>query len=204
VTGAAPSSHTSILVRIPTPLRRLTGGHGEVTVEGHSVKEVLDSLEQQFPGVKERLYDEAGQLRRFVNIYVNDEDIRFAQGLETALKKGDELSIVPAIAGGSRGVGASPIEKQNFSGISSPHGPPHQIIRPGRGGIANPEAALLGNSSDGPALSTTGGAHRPIQRPVGQSSGARGVGASPTEKQNFSGISSPHGPPHQMESIWPV
>jgi sulfur-carrier protein len=106
VTGAAPSSHTSILVRIPTPLRRLTGGHGEVTVEGHSVKDVLDSLERQFPGVKERLYDETGQLRRFVNIYVNDEDIRFAQGLETALKKGDELSIVPAIAGGALDVGA--------------------------------------------------------------------------------------------------
>lgn len=92
---------TSILVRIPTPLRRLTGGQGEVTAEGRTVQELLDTLERQFPGVKERLYDEAGQLRRFVNIYINDEDIRFAQGLETTLKKGDEVSIVPAIAGGA-------------------------------------------------------------------------------------------------------
>jgi molybdopterin synthase sulfur carrier subunit len=97
---------TSILVRIPTPLRRLTRGQGEVTAEGRTVQELLETLERQFPGVKERLYDEAGQLRRFVNIYINDEDIRFAQGLETTLKKGDEVSIVPAIAGGSFDVGA--------------------------------------------------------------------------------------------------
>jgi len=137
VTGSStPSNQASILVRIPTPLRRLTGGQGEVTAEGRTVQELLETLERQFPGVKERLYDEAGQLRRFVNIYINDEDIRFAQGLETALKKGDEVSIVPAIAGGARGVGASPTEKQSFSGISpedalsAPHGPPHQIVDP--------------------------------------------------------------------------
>ena len=107
VTGSpTPSSQASILVRIPTPLRRLTGGQGEVTAEGRTVREVLEALERQFPGVKERLYDEAGQLRRFVNIYINDEDIRFAQGLETTLKKGDEVSIVPAIAGGAFDVGA--------------------------------------------------------------------------------------------------
>jgi len=122
VTGAStPSSDTSILVRIPTPLRRLTGGQGEVTAEGRTVQELLEALERRFPGVKERLYDEGGQLRRFVNIYINDEDIRFAQGLETALKKGDEVSIVPAIAGGARGVGASEDD------LSLPHGPPHQI-----------------------------------------------------------------------------
>ena len=127
MTDATPSHQTSVLVRIPTPLRRLTGGRGEVTAEGRTVQEILDALERQFPGVKERLYDEAGQLRRFVNIYVNDEDIRFAQGLETTLKKGDELSIVPAIAGGSWGVRASPTEKRSFSGMPSPHGPPHQM-----------------------------------------------------------------------------
>jgi sulfur-carrier protein len=89
-----------ILVRIPTPLRRLTGGHGEVTTEGTTVQHLLDNLERDYPGIKERLCDEQGQLRRFVNIYLNDEDIRFAQGAETRLKEGDEVSIVPAIAGG--------------------------------------------------------------------------------------------------------
>ncbi len=121
MTGAsAPSSQTSILVRIPTPLRRLTGGQGEVTAAGRTVQELLEALERQFPGVKERLYDEAGQLRRFVNIYINDEDIRFAQGLETTLKKGDEVSIVPAIAGGGPfDVGA------RAETINRPPMPPH-------------------------------------------------------------------------------
>jgi molybdopterin synthase sulfur carrier subunit len=100
MTDASTQKHSSILVRIPTPLRRLTGGQGEVTADGRTVQELLDTLERRFPGIKERLYDEAGQLRRFVNIYINDEDIRFAQGVETALKAGDEVSIVPAIAGG--------------------------------------------------------------------------------------------------------
>jgi molybdopterin synthase sulfur carrier subunit len=117
---ATPSHQTSVLVRIPTPLRRLTGGRGEVTAEGRTVQDILDALERQFPGVKERLYDEAGQLRRFVNIYVNDEDIRFAQGLETTVKKGDELSIVPAIAGGeSSDVGA------RAEAANRPPMPPH-------------------------------------------------------------------------------
>ena len=197
MTDATPSDQTSVLVRIPTPLRRLTGGRGEVTVDGRNVQDILDALERQFPGVKERLYDEAGQLRRFVNIYVNDEDIRFAQGLETALKKGDELSIVPAIAGGAWGVGASE------DVLSVPHGPPHHIIGPGRGGIANPKAVLLGNSSDD-AAHDAGGAHWLLLRPMGQVNEAREAGASPTEKRSFSGIPSPHEPPHQMESSWPA
>jgi sulfur-carrier protein len=136
VTGTpTPSSQTSILVRIPTPLRRLTGGQGEVTAEGRTVQEVLEALERQFPGVKERLYDETGQLRRFVNIYVNDEDIRFAQGVETGLKKGDELSIVPAIAGGAEGSGGIANPKAALLGNvpddgATPHGPLHQIVDP--------------------------------------------------------------------------
>jgi len=89
-----------IKVRIPTPLRKLTGGAGEVSVAGEDVARVIDTLEQSYPGMKERLCDEGGALRRFVNIYVNEEDIRFHQGLETVLKAGDEVSIVPAIAGG--------------------------------------------------------------------------------------------------------
>ncbi len=90
----------AIKVRIPTPLQKLTQNQGEVEVAGANIKDVLANLEKQFPGIKDRLYDEKGGLRRFINFYVNDEDIRFLQGDATALKDGDELSIVPAIAGG--------------------------------------------------------------------------------------------------------
>lgn len=90
----------SILVRIPTPLQKLTGGVGEVQVEADSVQALIGALEQAHPGLKERLVAEDGNLRRFVNLYVNEEDVRFLQGLETPLKSGDEVSIVPAIAGG--------------------------------------------------------------------------------------------------------
>ncbi|MDQ6975639.1 MAG: ubiquitin-like small modifier protein 1 [Mariprofundaceae bacterium] len=90
----------SITIRIPTPLRKLTAGADEVAVEGSNVSEVIDNLEAQHNGLKARLCDDAGEIRRFVNVYVNDEDVRFLQGLKTAIKDGDELSIVPAIAGG--------------------------------------------------------------------------------------------------------
>jgi molybdopterin synthase sulfur carrier subunit len=89
-----------ILVRIPTPLRRVTNGVAEAKGEGKDVAAVIDDLERQFPGLRERLIDESGELRRFINIYVNEEDIRFLSGKTTALKDGDEVSIVPAIAGG--------------------------------------------------------------------------------------------------------
>jgi len=87
-------------VRIPTPLQKLTQNQGEVVAKGATLKEVLADLEKQFPGIKERLYDEKGALRRFVNFYVNNEDIRFLSGEATPVKDGDEVSIVPAIAGG--------------------------------------------------------------------------------------------------------
>ncbi len=90
----------SVKVRIPAPLRRLTGGQEVVTAEGSRLKDCIEALEAQFPGLKERLVDEAGQLRRFVNVYVNGEDVRFLQGLDTILRPGDEVSIVPAVAGG--------------------------------------------------------------------------------------------------------
>ncbi|NWF36393.1 ubiquitin-like small modifier protein 1 [Mariprofundus sp. KV] len=90
----------SVSVRIPTPLRKLTGGADEVSVEGATVGDVIESLEAAHPGLKERLCDDAGEIRRFVNVYVNDEDVRFLDGRATALKDGDEISIVPAIAGG--------------------------------------------------------------------------------------------------------
>ncbi|MEW6543234.1 MAG: ubiquitin-like small modifier protein 1 [Nitrospirota bacterium] len=89
-----------IKVRIPTPLRPLTKGQGEVEAKGASIEEMINHLEAQHPGLKNRLCDEKGELRRFVNIYVNEEDIRFLKGKDTALKDGDEISIVPAIAGG--------------------------------------------------------------------------------------------------------
>jgi molybdopterin synthase sulfur carrier subunit len=90
----------SVTVRVPTPLQKMTNNQAEIQAEGTSVKEILADLEKQFPGIKERLYDEQGKLRRFINFYVNNEDIRFLQGEETAIKDGDEVSVVPAIAGG--------------------------------------------------------------------------------------------------------
>jgi sulfur-carrier protein len=89
-----------VLVRIPTPLRRHTGGTGEVHAKGKDVGEVVADLDRQFPGIRERLCDETGDFRKFINVYVNQEDVRFLQGLESQLKDGDEVSIVPAIAGG--------------------------------------------------------------------------------------------------------
>ena len=90
-----------VKVRIPTPLRPLTKGQGEVQAEGANITEMIEGLDTAHPGLKDRLCDENGELRRFVNIYVNEEDIRFLKGKDTALKDGDEVSIVPAIAGGS-------------------------------------------------------------------------------------------------------
>ncbi len=87
-------------VKIPTPLRRLTQGKDKVTVEGADVKALVQALEKAHPGIKDRLCDETGALRHFVNVYVNGEDIRYLGGLTTKLKSGDEVSIVPAVAGG--------------------------------------------------------------------------------------------------------
>lgn len=90
----------AVTVLIPTPLQKLTNGNAEVKAEGSTVGEIVTALETQFPGIKERLCDDSGKLRRFVNVYVNNEDIRFEQNEETPVKDGDELSIIPAIAGG--------------------------------------------------------------------------------------------------------
>ena len=87
-------------IRIPTPLRRLTNEQEVVQAEGSTVQALLDNLDANFPGLKERICDESGKIRRFVNVYLNDEDIRFLQENETSVKEGDEISIVPAIAGG--------------------------------------------------------------------------------------------------------
>ena len=90
----------SVMVRIPTPLRRLTGGQDKVPVEGDTLSAVVASLEEQFPGIRARLCDDEGNLRNFVNVYVNGEDVRFLDGLDTATNAGDEVSVVPAVAGG--------------------------------------------------------------------------------------------------------
>ena len=86
-------------VRIPAPLRTLTGGQDEVSASGATIAEVIEDLEKRHPGIKDRLLDAKG-VRRFINIYVGEEDVRFLEGLKTALKPGDQISIVPAIAGG--------------------------------------------------------------------------------------------------------
>ncbi len=91
----------AIKVRIPTPLRKLTNGSDEVVAEGRNISEIIENLERNYPGLKERICESDGKLRRFVNIYLNDEDIRFKKNLETELKENDELSIIPAIAGGA-------------------------------------------------------------------------------------------------------
>jgi len=91
----------AVKVRIPTPLMKLTDNQAEVSAEGVSISEVINNLELQFNGIKERICEESGSPRRFINIYVNEEDIRFLEGANTAVKDGDEISIIPAIAGGT-------------------------------------------------------------------------------------------------------
>ena len=92
----------AVNVRIPTPLRKLTKDKDTVQAAGATIQDIIESLEKQYPGLKERLCDERGELRRFVNVYLNDEDIRFAQGRSTPVKDGDEISVIPAIAGGQK------------------------------------------------------------------------------------------------------
>jgi len=90
----------SIVVRIPTPLRKMTNGQAKVEVDSTVLGELVEKLNSEFPGFKDRLVDEEGELRYFVNIYLNGEDVRFMEGLKTATSDGDEISIVPAVAGG--------------------------------------------------------------------------------------------------------
>ncbi len=90
----------AVTVQIPTPLRKVTGGQSKVVIEAETVAAMIDALETKFPGLKERMLDEKGELRRFVNVYVNGNDVRFVENLKTPLSAGDDVSIVPAIAGG--------------------------------------------------------------------------------------------------------
>ena len=90
----------SVMVRIPTPLRRMTNGKDKVEVDSDNLGDLVEKLNSEFPGFKDRLVDEEGELRYFVNIYLNGEDVRFMDGLNTSTSSGDEISIVPAVAGG--------------------------------------------------------------------------------------------------------
>ena len=89
-------------VFIPSPLRRYTAGQSKVQISGSTINEIIENLERQYPGVKSRLCDESGQIKRYVNVFVNDEEIRALQGADTRLSDKDEISIVPAMAGGWR------------------------------------------------------------------------------------------------------
>ena len=89
-----------VKIRIPTALQKLTQNEGEVEVQGDNVNEIIDGMDQRFPGFKGRMYDESGEIRRFINIYVNDEDIRYLEAIETPVTDGDTISIIPAVAGG--------------------------------------------------------------------------------------------------------
>ncbi|MDQ4085554.1 MAG: MoaD/ThiS family protein [Actinomycetota bacterium] len=90
----------SVSVRVPTILRTYTKGESEVTAEGSTLSEVLDSLDSSYPGIKGRVVDEQGRLRRFVNVYVGNEDVRFSEGLDTKTPDGTQVSVIPAVAGG--------------------------------------------------------------------------------------------------------
>jgi MoaD family protein len=92
----------SVTVKIPTQLQSLTDGASELDAAGATVSELIENLENRHPGLKERLVDESGQLRRFVNVYLNDEDVRFLDGIATQVPEGASVSIIPAVAGGSR------------------------------------------------------------------------------------------------------
>ena len=90
----------TIKVRIPTPLMKLTDNQSELSAEGETISDIINNLESQFNGIRDRICEESGSPRRFINIYINEEDIRFLEGEKTAVKDGDEISIIPAIAGG--------------------------------------------------------------------------------------------------------
>src|SRR5438445_2280926 len=113
-------------VRIPAPLRKLTKEQAVVDIPGKTVDEILANLEKNYPGMKERICDENGQIRRFINVFVNGEDIRFKEGAKTAVAEGAEISIIPAIAGGSTSVNRAPctVHRDVSSFLSfSDHGP---------------------------------------------------------------------------------
>ena len=109
----------AVTVRIPTPLRKLTDNRSEIEIDGETVESLIGNMEASYPGIKDRICDESGRVRRFINIYINEEDIRFLDGTDTTVKAGDRISIVPAIAGGLSG----PDDPGGLSGLRGPSGP---------------------------------------------------------------------------------
>jgi molybdopterin synthase sulfur carrier subunit len=107
-------------VRIPAPLRKLTKEQPVVDIQGQNIEEILANLEKQYPGIKERICDENGQIRRFINVFVNGEDIRFKDGAKTSVAEGAEISIIPAIAGGARPTRDSELRTQRYPCVLSP------------------------------------------------------------------------------------
>src|SRR5690242_9316198 len=105
-------------VRIPAPLRKLTKEQPVVDCQGKTVEEILANLEKNYPGIRERICDENGQIRRFINVFVNGEDIRFKEGAKTAVTEGAEISIIPAIAGGAP-VSGSKVQRFQGSKLSN-------------------------------------------------------------------------------------
>ena len=91
----------AVFVRFPTPLRKLTGGQTEVSVEGASIRDVIENLDRAHKGVRDQILDDSGSIRRFINLFLNGEDVRYLKGPDTSVQSGDKISIVPAIAGGA-------------------------------------------------------------------------------------------------------
>ena len=91
----------AVSIRIPTPLRKLTDNKSEIQIDGDTIEAILGNMESSYPGIKDRICDETGDVRRFINIYLNEEDIRFIDGTGTSVNDGDRIAIVPAIAGGN-------------------------------------------------------------------------------------------------------
>ena len=108
----------AVTVRIPTPLRKLTDNRSEIEIDGETVESLIGNMEASYPGIKDRICDESGKVRRFINIYINEEDIRFLDGTDTTVKAGDRISIVPAIAGGL----GSPGGQSGLSSLRVPGG----------------------------------------------------------------------------------
>jgi len=98
----------AVVIRIPTPLRKFTAGQAEIEAEGATLRDIFADAEAKHVGIHAKIFDDAGDIRRFINLFVNGEDVRHADGLATAVKSGDEVSIVPAIAGGRFGTPESP------------------------------------------------------------------------------------------------
>ena len=183
-------------VRVPTTLRTLTAGASEVQVEGGTVGQVLDSLEAAHPGFKERLMDDDGGLRRFVNVFVADDDVRFLKGMDTPVPDGDTVSIIPAVAGGEAGRRRSPAftqtawRREQWTG--QVRQPARDLARRGLDTRRGPDSIRSGS-----VIRTSGGESRlNIRRNARYTSGSRRTaGISPYRMSSAIGSSDDVSPP---------